>query len=363
MFVLDESSDKEEQVLHTLLSGFTVFANVMFLFFLAFVLARQLLREKRDGSSSGKGKTTENSDKGRCEGESDNGEGSSGQRRARSNIPRSVVVPAAASHAHVYAALKMQSQVRSAMLKQQADAKQKNRGGSGRLKRQDTADTADTAAVAKLVVKTASEHAQAKKKHLQGMRRSSLSRLNSRLEKRKSRAKKILLPAIVNTREAPGKATVSAQAAVPKKPAVAARRRKRLEEMMDEKSSDEEESRTRSRSSTATAANKATSNIDPQSIEIVRLQLAKKMGNSKKLAGIILKLNKPEKSLKLPKQKFLKLIKKMIEHSPKIHSKITPTKNLFDAVWDQARNHPNSENKNNDVIGIDRLDKWLFSEM
>ena len=96
----------------------------------------------------------------RGKGESDNGEGSSGQRRSRSNIPRSVVVPAAASHAHVYAALKMQSQVRSAMLKQQADAKQKNRGGSGRLKRQDTADTADTAAVAKLVVKTASEHAQ-----------------------------------------------------------------------------------------------------------------------------------------------------------------------------------------------------------
>ena len=87
MFVLDESSDKEEQVLHTLLSGFTVFANVMFLFLLAFVLARQVLREKRDGSSSGKGKATESSDEGR--GESD-------KLGRRSQHSRSVVVPAPA---------------------------------------------------------------------------------------------------------------------------------------------------------------------------------------------------------------------------------------------------------------------------
>ena len=87
MFVLDESSDKEEQMLHTFLSGFTVFANVMFLFLLAFVLARQVLREKRDGSSSGKGKATESSDEGR--GESD-------KLGRRSQHSRSVVVPAPA---------------------------------------------------------------------------------------------------------------------------------------------------------------------------------------------------------------------------------------------------------------------------
>ena len=131
---------------------------------------------------------------------------------------------------------------------------------------------------------------------------------------------------------------------------------------MDEKSSDEEESRTRSRSSTATAANKATSNIDPQSIEIVRLQLAKKMGNSKKLAGIILKLNKPEKSLKLPKQKFLKLIKKMIEHSPKIHSKITPTKNLFDSLGSSQESSKQREQERRRHWKRHRLDKWLFTE-
>jgi hypothetical protein len=91
------------------------------------------------------------------------------------------------------------------------------------------------------------------------------------------------------------------------------------------------------------------------------LQLAKKLKNSDKLAGVISKLNKPEKSLTLTKRKFLKLIKKMIEH---IHPKITPTKHLLDAVWNQACDHPNDEtNQDDDVIEKDRLDQWLFSEM
>ena len=170
--------------------------------------------------------------------------------RRRSTIPRSVVVPAAAaSHAHVYAALKMQSQLRlasSTMLKQPADAKQKSRGGARTrtLKRQDTTD------VAKMIVKNASEHATAKKKQLEGMRRSSSSRLNNRLAKRKSRVKMTPIPlpvVMTNTpAEASEKATASAGAEVVvlEKAAVAARLTARLVP------------------EPATAAMKETSNVD-----------------------------------------------------------------------------------------------------
>ena len=181
----------------------------------------------------------------------DNGGESPGGRR-RSKIPRSVVVPAAAaSHAHVYAALKMQSQLRlasSTMLKQPADAKQKSRGGARTrtrtLKRQDTTD------VAKMIVKNASEHATAKKKQLEGMRRSSSSRLNNRLAKRKSRVKMTPIPlpvVMTNTpAEASEKATASAGAEVVvlEKAAVAARLTARLVP------------------EPATAAMKETSNVD-----------------------------------------------------------------------------------------------------
>ena len=279
--------------------------------------------------------------------------------RRRSTIPRSVVVPAAAaSHAHVYAALKMQSQLRlasSTMLKQPADAKQKSRGGARTrtrtLKRQDTTD------VAKMIVKNASEHATAKKKQLEGMRRSSSSRLNNRLAKRKSRVKMTPIPlpvVMTNTpAEAPENTTASAEegagagaeAVVSEKAAVAARLTARLVP----------------EPSTAAKKEISTSNIDQKSnIEIIRMQLAKKLKNSNKLAEVILKLNKPEETLTLTKRKFLKLIYKLIEH---IHPKIIPTKNLLNAIWNQARcNQSNNEkmNQNDDVIEKDRLDQWLF---
>jgi excinuclease UvrABC nuclease subunit len=102
-------------------------------------------------------------------------------RRQREDRPppefsQSTVVPAAA-------VLKMQSQVRSSILKQIANAKAKGRTGTSRLKR------GDTAAVVSLVVKNASEQAQLKIKQLEKRKRSSMSRLKSRLEKRKPRVK------------------------------------------------------------------------------------------------------------------------------------------------------------------------------
>ena len=94
---------------------------------------------------------------------------------------QSNVVPAAA-------VLKMQSQVRSSILKRIANAKAKGRtSGTSRLNR------GDTAAVVSLVVKNASEQAQLKIKQLEKRKRSSMSRLKSRLEKRKPRVKMTLL--------------------------------------------------------------------------------------------------------------------------------------------------------------------------
>jgi hypothetical protein len=103
-------------------------------------------------------------------------------RRQREDRPprefsQSNVVPAAA-------VLKMQSQVRSSILKRIANAKAKGRtSGTSRLKR------GDTVAVVNLVVKNASEQAQLKIKQLEKRKRSSMSRLKSRLEKRKPRVK------------------------------------------------------------------------------------------------------------------------------------------------------------------------------
>ena len=114
---------------------------------------------------------------------------------------------------------------------------------------------------------------------------------------------------------------------------------------------------------TGTIINDVEANLNDQKskIESIRLKLVKKLKNSNKLAGVIVKLNKPEKSLTLTKRKFLKLIKQVIKH---IYPKITPTKELLDAVWDQACDHPNDEmNQDDDVIEKDRLDQWLFSEM
>ena len=83
------------------------------------------------------------------------------------------------------------------------------------------------------------------------------------------------------------------------------------------------------------------------------------MRNSNKLAGVILRLNKPEKSLALTKRKFLKVIKQMIKHmDPK---KITATEEeLLDDVWEQAcgSDHPRGKNE---VIEKIMFDKWLFS--
>ena len=94
-------------------------------------------------------------------------------------------------------------------------------------------------------------------------------------------------------------------------------------------------------------------------IELVRLQLAKKIENSNELADVILRLNKPEKSLALTKRKFLKVIKQMIKHmDPK---KITATEEeLLDDVWEQACGSDLPRGKN-EVIEKIMFDKWLFS--
>ena len=93
-----------------------------------------------------------------------------------SEFSPSTVVPAAA-------VLKMQSQVRSSILKRIASANANSRKrGTSRLKR------GDTAAVVNRVVQNASEQVQLKIKQLEGRKRSSMSRLKNRLEKRKSKA-------------------------------------------------------------------------------------------------------------------------------------------------------------------------------
>ena len=96
------------------------------------------------------------------------------------------IIPSAvasqANYTHVYAALKFQQNVRDA-LRQRATQNTTRSGRENRVKRQ------DTAAVAKMIVKSASAHANHKKDKLEKERKKSLSRLDSRLAKRKSRSK------------------------------------------------------------------------------------------------------------------------------------------------------------------------------
>ena len=108
-------------------------------------------------------------------------------KRWRRKVSAVVVVPQVSisqerrSDAHLYAIMKMRMGVQ---LHAKANAKEKRRHkGRGGLKRK------DTAAVVNLVVKNASEQAQLKMKQLEGRKRSSMSRLKSRLEKRKPKVK------------------------------------------------------------------------------------------------------------------------------------------------------------------------------
>jgi hypothetical protein len=103
---------------------------------------------------------------------------------------------------------------------------------------------------------------------------------------------------------------------------------------------------------------KAASKVNKKSIELIRMHLAKRVENSNKLVGIILKLNKPETGLTLTKRKFFMMIKQVIK---KIYPKITMTNELLVDVWDQACGMEFSQDKNeNDVIEKDTLDNWLF---
>ena len=78
--------------------------------------------------------------------------------------------------------MKLQQNVRDA-LRQRAPQNTTRSGRENRVKRR------DTAAVAKMIVKSASAHANHKKDELEKERKKSLTRLNSRLAKRKSRSK------------------------------------------------------------------------------------------------------------------------------------------------------------------------------
>jgi hypothetical protein len=99
------------------------------------------------------------------------------------------------------------------------------------------------------------------------------------------------------------------------------------------------------------------SNTNQQCVELIRLQLAKRVGNSKKLVGVILKLNTPEKSLSLSKRKFFKLISRVIKQ---MDPKVTMTRELLVDVWDQACGVDVLNGKNeNDVIEKVTLDNWL----
>jgi hypothetical protein len=93
----------------------------------------------------------------------------------RTRIDQSVVISRLPERndAHVYAVLKLQEHVRLSVLKQKTA--------------NDKAE--DTATVVNMVQKTASEQAQLKKKELEGRKMTAMLRLNTRLEKRKSRAK------------------------------------------------------------------------------------------------------------------------------------------------------------------------------
>jgi len=52
MFMLDKSSDSADKTVHEILSGVTVFANVVYVLYLFFILVRQILHEKRKEGSA-----------------------------------------------------------------------------------------------------------------------------------------------------------------------------------------------------------------------------------------------------------------------------------------------------------------------
>ena len=166
LFWLGATSERLDSGFLTFTSFSIIFGNVVFGMLLMYVFGRAIRLESKEGGD-----------------QSEEALRRLIQQRSKKEELKKITAVADSSDTHLYAIIKMQNQVRLSMAKQKAHAANSSRkSGRSRLKRK------DTVGIANMVQETASEHSQRKKKELEGRRKTSMSRLKNRLERRQSRA-------------------------------------------------------------------------------------------------------------------------------------------------------------------------------